>query len=111
MGNKSRRKGGRIERELANLFLDAGFACEKVSYAYKPGHDLSLPLIGRDHNVEVKCRANGFAQLYGWLEKADMLLLRADRSEPLIVMPMKLAIEVFTVAESKSAAARKDQSE
>jgi hypothetical protein len=33
------------------------------------------------------------------LNGADMLVIRADRSEPLIVMPLKFAIEIAKMAE------------
>ena len=55
--------------------------------------DLSLPLLGVDRIIEVKVRARGFAQLYDWLEGRDLLVIRADRIEPLIVLPVKLAIQ------------------
>ena len=35
--------------------------------------------------------ANGFKQLYAWLVDRDILIVRADRSEPLVVLPLKLA--------------------
>jgi hypothetical protein len=61
--------------------------------------DLSLPLLGVDRIIEVKVRARGFAQLYDWLEGRDLLVIRADRIEPLIVLPVKLAIQIARAAE------------
>jgi hypothetical protein len=48
--------------------------------------------------VEVKCRADGFRELYRWLIDRDILIVRADRSEPLVVLPLKLAAEIAAKA-------------
>ena len=63
------------------------------------GNDLSVPLLGIDRRIEVKARGNGFRQLYEWLDGADFLIVRADRSEPLIVLPLKFAAEIAALAE------------
>ena len=94
MGMASRRKGARVERDLAHKLQEHGFAAEKISRAYTPGHDISVPLLGRDMRVEVKARSD-FKTLYGWLDKgADILLLKADRRQPLVVLPWALALEI-----------------
>ena len=42
-----------------------------------------LPIAGRDLCVEVKARADGFRELYSWLEEGrDVLIVKADRQEP-----------------------------
>ena len=53
---------------------------------------------GVDRVVEVKVRAKGFAQLYAWLVNRDILIVRADRSEPLVILPLKLAAEIAAKA-------------
>ena len=45
--------------------------------------DIILPLMGRDLCVEVKARADGFRELYSWLDGRDVLIVKADRREPL----------------------------
>ena len=60
---------------------------------------MSIPLLGADRRVEVKCRGDGFRELYRWLEGHDFLIVRADRREPLVVIPMKLAAEIAMAAE------------
>jgi Holliday junction resolvase len=77
---KSRRKGAKAELELVQRLQDAGFAAEKISRMYKRGPDLSVPLLGVDHSVEVKVRARGFQQLYG-LAHRRRLVGRARRSQ------------------------------
>jgi hypothetical protein len=98
-GRLPRNKGNRTERALVRFLQEHGFAAEKISGMYKAGPDLSVPLLGIDRRVEVKCRGNGFRQVNAWLAGADLLILRADRCEPLAVVPLRLAAEVASAAE------------
>jgi hypothetical protein len=103
-GRKPREKGGRLERHLVKRLQAAGFACERIPLSGAAGGsfsgDLSIPLLGLDRVAECKARSNGFARLYGWLKKRDLLILRVDRQEPLVVLPLKLAIEIARAAEN-----------
>jgi Holliday junction resolvase len=103
MGKKSRDKGNRVERALVAALHLHGFAAERVPLSGAArgrfGGDVSVPLLGADRRVEVKARANGFGRLYGWLSGADLLVLKADRKEPLVVIPLRLAAEIAAVAE------------
>jgi hypothetical protein len=96
---KSRRKGMRVENEIVHRLQESGFAAEKISGMYKPGPDLTVPLLGIDRRVEVKSRADGFRELYKWLQDRDFLVVRADRQEPLVVLPLRIAIEIAQLAE------------
>jgi hypothetical protein len=82
---------------------DKGFAPARVPLSGSAGGsycgDLTVPILGRDHVVEVKVRARGFAQLYDWLAERDVLVVRADRKQPLVVIPLPLAIEIAAAAE------------
>jgi Holliday junction resolvase len=102
-GRASRQKGNRLERALVRALQDNGFAAERVPLSGSAGGsytgDLTVPLLGRDLRVEAKARGSGFQQLYGWLNGADLLIVRADRSEPLVVLPLRLAIEIAKAAE------------
>jgi Holliday junction resolvase len=62
MAVKSRRKGSRNERALVHLLQAEGFAAEKCSRTGYAGPELTVPLLGADRNVEVKCRADGFRE-------------------------------------------------
>lgn len=99
MGIKSRRKGARVELEIVHKLQWLGFAAEKISGMYRTGADIILPLLGIDRAVEVKCRSTGFGFLYDALENRDILIVRADRREPLVVVPWRLAAEIATRAE------------
>ena len=82
---------------------DAGFAAERVPLSGSVGGqycgDITVPLLGVDRTIEVKVRARGFSQLYDWLEGRDLLVVRADRREPLVVLPFELAAAIAAAAE------------
>jgi Holliday junction resolvase len=102
-GRTSRQKGNRLERAVVRALQEAGLAAERVPLSGAArgrfSGDLSVPLLGVDRRVEVKARANGFRQLYDWLNGADFLIVKADRLEPLVVLPLKLAAEIAALAE------------
>lgn len=102
-GKASRQKGNRAERAIVRFLQDRGFAAERVPLSGAAGGsylgDLTVPLLGADRVVEVKVRAAGFSQLYNWLTDRDILIVRADRSEPLVVLPLRLAAEIAARAE------------
>jgi len=98
-GRRSRDKGSRAERAVLALLQQSAFAAEKVSGMYRPGEDISVPLLGVDRTVEVKCRATGFGRLYSWLEQRDFLIVKSDRREFLVVLPLRTALEIARIAE------------
>jgi Holliday junction resolvase len=97
-GRRSRDKGARAERAIVRLLQGQGIMAEKISGMYKPGADLRVPLMGRDLCVEVKARADGFRELYCWLNGRDVLIVKADRQEPLVVVRLSLAAEIAKLA-------------
>jgi Holliday junction resolvase hjc len=103
-GKASRQKGDRAERAVVKYLLEHGFAAERVPLSGAAGGsyvgDLTVPILGTSRTVEVKARAKGFRELYRWLVKRDILIVRADRSEPLVILPLKLAAEIAAKADS-----------
>ena len=93
-GRRSRDKGNRTERAIVRLLQAQGVAATKISGMHKPGADISMSLLGSDMAVEVKCRAAGFRQLYDWLHRRDVLIVKSDRQEPLVVVRLSLAAEI-----------------
>jgi hypothetical protein len=104
-GRRARDKGNRVERHLAAFLQSQGFAAERVplsgSVRGRFSGDVSLPLFGRDYRVEVKARATGFRGLYAGLTGASLLIVKADRREPLVVLPLRLAIEIAKAVERR----------
>jgi hypothetical protein len=62
IGRRSRDNGARAERAI--LLQAQGIAATKISGLYKPGADISVPLLGADTAVEVKCCATGDATAF-----------------------------------------------
>jgi Holliday junction resolvase len=67
-GRASRQKGNRGERIVVRLLQEFGFAAERVPLSGAArgrfGGDVSVPLLGINRRVEVKCRADGFREIY-----------------------------------------------
>jgi hypothetical protein len=97
-GRRSRNKGARIEREIVRALQAKGFAASRVPLSGAVGGrfsgDVVLPLLGRDLCVEVKARADGFRELYSWLTSRDVLIVKADRQPPLVVVRLALVSEI-----------------
>jgi hypothetical protein len=104
-GRRSRQKGSRVELAIVHALQEHGFVAEKTSRTGYAGSDLSMSLLGVDRRVEVKCRGTGFRQLYKWLTDADLLIIKSDRAEPLVVIPITLAIEIAVAAAKRFAQA------
>jgi AAA domain/Archaeal holliday junction resolvase (hjc) len=97
-GRRSRSKGARTERSIVSALQAKGIAAVRVplsgAVGGRFGGDIVLPLIGRDLCVEVKARADGFRELYRWLNQREVLIVKADRQEPLVVVRLSLAAEI-----------------
>jgi len=106
-GRRSRDKGNRAERAIVRFLQDRGFAAERVPLSGSAGGsylgDMTVPVAGRDLVAEVKVRGNGFNQLYDWLTNRDMLIVRADRRERLVVIPLHLAADLALLIERRKA--------
>jgi Holliday junction resolvase len=66
-GRASREKGNRTERAIVRFLQERGFAAERVPLSGavrgRFGGDVSVPVLGVDRRIEVKCRGNGFREL------------------------------------------------
>ena len=104
MGKPSRDKGMRAEREIVHLHVDMGIHAERVPLSGAAGGRFSgdvdiyvhgpnqAPLVG-----EVKARKNGagFATLERWMGENDILFLRRDRAEPMVVLPWATWVQIL----------------
>ena len=99
-GARHRRKGDRCERELVERHKTLGVHAERyplsgASRFRGSGHDLDIYAFGREEAplvAESKARKNGggFVQLEKWLGEFDLLFLRRDHSDPMIVLPWRV---------------------
>ena len=105
-GRSAKQKGSRNERWLVKLLIEAGFKASRTPLSgairalpqYGGGADIEVEMFNRKHRIEAKHHADGFARLYKWLEGVDFVIVRADRSEPLVVMPLTKLLEIATTA-------------
>ena len=105
-GARHRRKGDRCEREIVALHLAIGVHSERVplsgaSRYQGNGADIDIYVHGRDAAplcCEVKSRksGNGFIQLENWLGENDVLFLRRNNADPLVILPWAVWAAVIT---------------
>jgi hypothetical protein len=72
---------------MVRLLLGHGLPARKVSVMYKRGEDLRV-VVGDERSAEVKCLAADCP------DERDLLIVKADRQEPLVVLRMSLATEI-----------------
>jgi Holliday junction resolvase len=98
-GRSAKRKGTRVEQGLVRQLIELGLVCSRVPLSGAAGGnfsgDIHLELRGRVHKVEVKARRE-FRTLHNWLARggANLLLLKADRQGPLVVLPLSFFAEL-----------------
>jgi hypothetical protein len=102
-GARHRRKGDRCEREGVDRHLDLGIKAERYPLSRFRGssHDVDVYDFGTDEVplvVEVKARKNGpgFTQLETWLGEYDLLVLRRNHADPMIVLPWRTWAALLT---------------
>jgi hypothetical protein len=96
MSNRSRRKGARVENDIAHAIQRHGIPARKRSGMYIAGHDIDAVVRGRSLRVEVKARATGFGTIYSWLGDNDALIVKADRRDPLVICRLALAASLVS---------------
>ena len=107
-GKRSRQKGDRFEREIVARFQDEGFAAERVPLSGAAGGsfsgDITSPLMGVDRKWECKKRADGFRQLYDWIDGNYGLVIAADRRRPMVVLDFEQFLILARQAEGPAGA-------
>jgi hypothetical protein len=98
-GARHRRKGDRIEREIVEAHRAVGVHAERyplsgASRFRGSGHDIDIYAFGREAAplvAECKARGNGggFVQLERWLGEYDLLVLKRNYADPLVLLPWR----------------------
>ena len=91
-GKGVREKGKRGERELVRILREEGIEARRVPLSGSvEGYegDILVELGDRELVAEVKRRKDGFKSLYRWLEGRDLMFIRSDRHEWLVVMRLE----------------------
>lgn len=99
-GKARRRKGGDAERAIVNLHKQMNVHAERVGTAGRQCHDVDIyhrgpraaPMCG-----EVKARAKIPQTVLKWLADNDLLFLKQDKLEPVVVMPWRTYAELTTL--------------
>lgn len=93
MSHKSKKKGYATEIQIRDKLIRNGILCERVplsgSMGGKYAGDLAIPSVAEaEFRAEVKARktGEGFSLLERWLGDKDILFLRRDRQEPIVVL-------------------------
>lgn len=88
-GRKAKVKGVSFERAVVKALQDAGLAATRVPLSGSAGGpysgDIDCPVLGADRKLECKRRARAFGTLYQMLGPNYALVIRDDRTEPLVV--------------------------
>ena len=93
MGKPSRDKGQRFEREIVARAQSHGLTSKRVPLSGATDFQKGDVIVGNnvdDWVIEAKKRADGFKQIYGWLDTdCDLLVIQADRKPALAVLPLE----------------------
>ena len=92
MGKFSKDKGARVERDFVSRLNDKGIRARRVPLSgampnYK--NDMVLPWLGGEVDGEVKARADGFKEIYKWIDPVKVLFIKANRKQGLAVMRLE----------------------
>lgn len=99
-GASHRRVGNACEREVVDRHRDLGIHAERyplsgASRFRGSGHDVDIYAFGTDEAplvTEVKRRKGGagFTTLERWLGDYDLLVLRRNHADPMVVLPWRV---------------------
>lgn len=90
MGKSQRDKGYRTENNVRIKAVSHDLAAYRVplSGGASIKGDVVVTGKGGDWVIEVKCRRDGFKQIYEWLGDNDALVIKADNKRELVVLDM-----------------------
>lgn len=95
MPNPSRQKGDRFERECVNRLKEMGLEAQRVPLSGAAGGQFSSDIIVAGHKIECKTRKRAWTDLFGWLPGNHALMIKADRTDTLVVMGLETFAEML----------------
>ena len=101
-GRSPRQKGNRFEREIVEVLRSAGLDAYRIPLSgaqrgFKG--DCVVRLQSKELRLEAKIRKHGFKFIYDSLGDNDLLCVRVDRDDPLVIMPLTTFTEVLSTKE------------
>src|SRR6185503_1351226 len=101
-GRSAQRQRVRIEYEVVPLLCELVLPCARVPFSGAIGGaysgDIDLELCGRIARIQAKFRRE-FRTLHQWLAANELLILKADHQDPLVVIPVHLFAELATATQ------------
>lgn len=102
MGKFSRDKGARNERKLVNLIQSHGIDAKRVPLS-GAADGFKGDIIMGQWTIEAKLRADGFKQIYDWIDgDSDLLVIGRDRSPPLAVLDLRDLLDILAGRHTKT---------
>src|SRR3990172_9703721 len=102
MSAKAKLRGYQHEISVRDKHIEAGIPCERVPLSGRMGGkyqgDLCIPSIEhREFILECKARRNGsgFKMIEDWIEGKDLLFIRRNNQEDLVVMPLNIYFKLM----------------
>jgi len=102
MSSKSKRRGYAVEVWLRDKHTEYGIPCERVPLSGSMGGkycgDLAIPNVdSREFTIESKARRNGagFAVIEKWMKNKDILILKRNNQDPLVILPFELYLKLM----------------
>lgn len=91
MGKKSKIKGYRVEHNLEKRLNDSGILSKRIPLSGSSWikGDIILKIDEKELLGEVKARKEGFKEIYRWIDGKDILFLKADYRDYLVVMELE----------------------
>ena len=99
-GASHRRVGNACEREVVDRHRELGIHAERyplsgASRFRGSGHDVDIYAFGTDEaplgaEVKKRRRGAGFTQIERWLGDYDLLMLRRNHADPMVVLPWRV---------------------
>ena len=92
-------KGRRLEQSVVAELESIGLDCGR-----QPGsgiyqgfeNDVWIHHRGKNFLVECKSRKEGWKTLDRWIQEADMLVVKVDRGQPFVYMPLSVLKELLS---------------
>lgn len=99
MTSSAKRKGDKHELATVALFKEYHLDAKKVPLSgaadgFKGDIHVTVHWKPAPLKLECKIRAEGFKELYRWLEGNDAVVVRADRKPALAVIPLELFVKL-----------------
>lgn len=100
MPSKSKAKGNRLETAIVKTFTEAGYECQRAwgSNGAALGEAETVDNVATINNHRVRIQAKSRKRIADFMkppEGADATILKEDRGDMLIVMPVKYLLELL----------------